>query len=666
MARRRGQPRDLLLKRAARAAASARACAILVAVTFAASVGVLGCGGAAHPAVTGAGGAPGGAGGAGGKVTPLSGDWQACGSFGQIGVQSATLSNDGRVMALAFYDLSVDVIRVSDGATLFHLPGAFPVDYLASYYPIALSPDGQLLAVTEPEIHVFRVADGSAVYRGGDGMILSRFSPDGTRLIGIVLPRHAQVVHLPDGAISGPYGGDRFINEATFSPEGAVITIDDTNLVRDETNNVEWSLAFEGLGGVARLSPLGRYVSGNVPGTDGTLTTVYRIADRKLMWSHLDPDRAFYPSAFFFSPDDSTLVQETAEEGRIFDVASGTVLGLIPSPLPSWWLPGPMGTSLLAIDSVGARIWTGGDFVHGRRLNTDGGAGNGEGISSIAVAQDGRTVAIASAKATTLWDLPARRQRWAIRQGAAGVAISPDGARVLVTRDWIQEVPGDFADGDALPPIGARCVPSLSASYARDGTHIGVSLPWGFVLLAGAADPTFDTIRAPGLQMAAIAFSPDGLFLASSEPALYRMPDLLRLWPTTPPPGAPANLCTPPNASQLHGAVAYSPDGTLLAVRRSVDATMTTDARTTIHRAATGVVVHDAGPATSSPPVFSPDSAWLLAGKTLQKVDLTHAPITFDVPDDQPVSTFAPDGTILIGTSDGRVHAFCPGRTGGP
>jgi hypothetical protein len=67
----------------------------------------------------------------------------------------------------------------------------------------------------------------------------------------------------------------------SFSPAGAVVTMDDAFLVRDETNGTEVSLAgLDGFTNSPRLSPSGRYVATIELTSDGNLVRAYRSRRR--------------------------------------------------------------------------------------------------------------------------------------------------------------------------------------------------------------------------------------------------------------------------------------------------------------------------------------------------------------------------------------------------
>ncbi|HSY37970.1 MAG TPA: hypothetical protein VLA79_00540, partial [Polyangia bacterium] len=480
---------------------------------------VVGCsgGGGARP--------DGGGTGTGGTVAPpLSGAWTACGTLGSLGPRSAALSDDGRVLAAVFADNHLEVVRVSDGSTLLHLAPAYPPDYDGSYVPVTLSSDGALVAITEPTIQVLRVSDGSVVYDGADGLLLPRFNANATQLAGITPALAAVSIQLADGVEAGPYGGgaDRSVSQVTFSPAGAVVTMDDSFLVRDETNGTEVSLAgLDGIPNSPTLSPSGRYVATVEPTSDGNLVRVYRVSDRALISMHADPAP---PSTalIVFAPDETALLEVATDTITVLDMTTGASRGAPSGALPgSFWVAGPGASPVVALDSVGILVWNGGDFTGAQPLDVPSAAGNGAGLSTpgilaVAVSPDGHRLGVAASDAVTFWDLTAHRQLWGRREGADSITFSPDGTQLLVSRGWVQELPASGAEPAPLP--AAKCVPSWSARYTTDGKRIGVSLPWGFLLLTGPDDASFAPILANDQRYPAVAFSPDGLTVATSTP----------------------------------------------------------------------------------------------------------------------------------------------------
>jgi WD40 repeat protein len=630
-----------------------------VAVAVSLATGCGGGGGARRDA--------GGTGGTGGTVgPPLSGAWTACGTLGSLGPRSAALSDDGRVLAAVFADNHLEVVRVSDGSTLLHLAPAYPADYDGSYVPVALSSDGALVAITAPTVQVLRVSDGSAVYDGPDGLLNPRFNADATRLAGITSLLGAVSIQLADGVVAGPYGGGavRSITQVTFSPAGAVVTMDDAFLVRDETDGTEVSMAgLDGIQNLPTLSPSGRYVASVEPTSNGNVVRVYRVSDRTLVSMHADPGPPF-TGQVVFAPDE-TAILEITNAIEVLDMLTGASRGAPSGALPgSYWLAGPGAAPVIALDTVGILIWSGGDFTNAQTLDVPSAAGNGAGLSTsgiheVAVSMDGRRLAVAASDAVTYWDLMTHRQIWGRRAGADSIAFSPDGTRLLVSHGWIQELPASGAEPASMP--AAQCVPSWSARYTTDGKRIGVSLPWGFLLLAGSNDASFAPI-ANDQTYPAVAFSPDGLTVATSTPALYRLSDGSRLWPANVGPPA-SSACTPPAfGAPLYGAVAFSHDGQLVVARRgSYDAAGNPlEYRTSIYRASDGTLVQDLGTDVGPAPVFSPDDVWLVAGPTVMRADGTGTPTALGNINASSVSTFAPDGTIVVGEPGGLVYLFCP------
>jgi WD40 repeat protein len=627
---------------------------------------VVGCsgGGGARP--------DGGGTGTGGTVgPPLSGAWTACGTLGSLGPRSAALSDDGRILAAVFSDNHLEVVRVSDGSTLLHLAPAYPPDYDGSYVPVALSSDGALVAITEPTVRVLRVADGSVIYNRADGLLLPCFNADATKLAGITPILAAVSIQLADGVEAGPYGdgANRAVSQVSFSPAGAVITMDDAFLVRDETNGTQVSLAgLAGFPNSPRLSPSGRYVATVELTSDGNLVRVYRVSDRALISMHADPAPPFVAEVVF-APDETAILEAGANTTTVLDLATGASLGAPTGALPgSFWAAGPGARPVVAIDSVGILVWNGGDFTGAQPLDVPSAAGTGAdlltSIQAVAVSPDGHRLGVAAGDAVTYWDLTARRQLWARREGADSIAFSPDGTRLLVSRGWVQELPANGAAPAPLP--AAKCVPSWSARYTTDGKRIGVSLPWGFLLLTGPDDASFAPILANDQRYPAVAFSPDGLTVATSTPALYRLSDGSRLWPATQDP-PPSDVCTPPPVGTPHGTVAFSHDGKLVVAQRGgYDAAgALVEFRTSIYRASDGSLVRDLGTDIGPAPVFSPDDAWLASGPTVMRADGTGTPTTLGNINSTSISTFAPDGTIVVGEPGGLVYLFCPTPQGG-
>jgi WD40 repeat protein len=157
-----------------------------------------------------------------------------------------------------------------------------------------------------------------------------------------------------------------------------------------------------------------------------------------------------------------------------------------------------------------------------------------------------------------------------------------------------------------------------------------------------------------------MAFSPDGKTLATSGPALWRLADGQRIWPIAAPAKQHDGLLVPAD-----NWVAFSPDGSLLLVsdftggEEWLKDLKTYQTVTKLYRTRDGALVRDLGTSLSRRPTFSPDGAWIVAGSFVYPV-LSGAPVILGpIPVDS-VSTFAPDGTIAVGGTDGITRLFCP------
>jgi WD40 repeat protein len=169
------------------------------------------------------------------------------------------------------------------------------------------------------------------------------------------------------------------------------------------------------------------------------------------------------------------------------------------------------------------------------------------------------------------------------------------------------------------------------------------------VTIGNTSDTKVHLVIETGRTYQAMAFSPDGKTLATSGPALWRLADRQRIWP----------IAAPVKRDDLNSVddwVAFSPNGSLLLVS---DFTGGTSYITKLYRTSDGALVRDLGPSLSRRPNFSSDGAWIVAGSSVYPV-LSGAPVILGrIPVDS-VSTFAPDGTIAAGGTDGITRLFCP------
>jgi hypothetical protein len=237
--------------------------------------------------------------------------------------------------------------------------------------PFAVSPDGNLVAVCSGfKVLCYDAVTGKQVRsfpvpaKGGIGPILLRFAPDGKRL---ALALEADKVLVLD-ALSGKR----------------------VRAVGGRSNTI-FALAFSLDGKTLAL------------GTLGPSLQLWDVATGKLTLGVAQRPRDEYVTAVAFSPDGKTVGAGLRNRIILVEVASGREVGRLEAEmgLITGLAFTPNGQALLSGSTDGkVRFWNLRKRKVGRTL--DGGA---EG-RCLALAQDGRAVALGTVRHTVLWDIP--------------------------------------------------------------------------------------------------------------------------------------------------------------------------------------------------------------------------------------------------------------------
>jgi WD40 repeat protein len=222
------------------------------------------------------------------------------------------------------------------------------------------------------------------------------------------------------------------------------------------------------------------------------------------------------------------------------------------------------GRRLVTIGEGRARLWDAatGKGLHSRDMQMSG-------LSGLALAPDGKTVAFASRVGFTLLDMATGRALPAPGAvGAKSIAFSPDGKTIATIRDRSEVLSHDayvalwetatgklLARHEVSGPAKARPLPTALA-WSTDGTR----LAWAEGLAVKIRDMRsgkVDSVTAEGSQaMLAVALSADGKWLAASS-----QDRAVRLWDVA----SGKVLRTFTGHAKAPHCVAFSPDGKLLA-----------------------------------------------------------------------------------------------------
>jgi WD40 repeat protein len=605
-----------------------------------------------------------------GPAEANAGIWQPCGKLGSGEATGMALSPNGGTVAVAYRNGQLTAHRTEDGAVVADLRFSSIEPPPSSGAPsVALSSDASLVALTfmrptgDSFLAVRRIAGGETIFEIPGRFEQVQFSPDDTRLAALDLLELVVIVwRLDDGGVDRRYGVeavDRFV----FAADGSLITFDRMGKLDREVMGSEFRLA--GFQTRWQFSPRGSYVASWFnQALNGSVVQLNR-PDGMFIGSHVAMEAI---GEVTFATDDSVVAIRNARDQvtAMYTLPVKTAIAVAPSfpaaaaalegmPATSELAIGPGGSLFLRLDSAGVLAWEAAAPGSVRVIPTLPGSRGA--IRSLAASPDGRFLATAAERGVSLWDLRDRRHLWTRPLTSAGVAFFPDGSRVLTSAAWIQEWP---VDGSDAPMVEPRCVSGWHASYSADGARIALTLPWGFLLMNGSEDPDLGPVFSPSEAYPAVAFSPDGQFLATSEPALWRASEMTRVWPATESASVTSACDLPPptDGAEKSNWVAFSPDGRLIAVTRSerTSGGVASTPQTKIYRAEDGSVHRDLGRDVPRRPVFSEDGAWLAAGSLVMEIG---ADTSRSLAADGVVSTFAAAGTVAIGHANGTVSLHC-------
>jgi WD40 repeat protein len=429
-------------------------------------------------------------------------------------------------------------------------------------HSVAFSPDGQRVAsgAEDGSIMVWEARTGRKCFtvREKGAVSALAFSPDGKTLVSASGQREIKVRDARTGrplrALSGHPGG---VKSLAFSRDGsrlASASVDGTVKVFLTNTNRE-PFSFKGC-------PSG--VTAIACNADGTRVAGACRDNKVRIWEAATGREVLVgdhvqPLSVAFSPDGTRLASGGIDQTlRLWNVQKGWMIGTC---------QGHTGFVLgVAFSPDGSRIASAGSYDQTVRL-WDARSGDelfrlrghsGE-VRAIAFSPDGRRLASASLDGTVkLWDATAGPENLELKGHALlaiGIGFGADGRLASASMDTSVRV---------WDPVLAQQVHAL---FGHTGEVFSVSLDPGGKLLASAAkDRTvrlwkadtgqpLRTLRLPTAAVRRLVFSPDGKLLAGAA-----MDGTVRVWDA----GSPAERLNLPHGGEAL-AVAFSPDGLLLA-----------------------------------------------------------------------------------------------------
>jgi len=616
--------------------------------------------------------------GRGGSPSALSGYWNECGRLGAGGPWKVAISGDGRMVAVLFPEGQVAIHRLADGmrvaviqASVGPPPAEEAADTLLPWptRDLVMSPDGSVVAIADGRhVAAWRVADGVPLFDVPGLYSQVRLSPRGDRFIAWRTSSASlflfELRAAPDGGLLHEFES----SAVAFSGDGSeVLSWHDGMLTvwpNDGAGTAVRELPIAPSMTEAILSPDGSTLAGWV----GANVQVHRTADGVLLW-----DEPVLYGAIEFSSDGSKLLVFQSDGLLMADVLTGARGHRSLDPVRDAAL-GPGGAPLVVADISG--LYRAPAFA-GALSPLATLPGQGFPIMSLAASADGKWLAVgpglrqhpaasispirAYSEDVLLWNL---QQRAVVRTfsgvAASSLQFSSDGRRLLVG-DRHPEPLGRLQEWDL---DGAAPIWSLTpggtlagAGYSPDGELVAVSFSDGVGLVARGGADVGPTI-AREIAYPAGAFSPDGKWLATSGVALWKIPELTKVWI------GPALPLPPIEPAYRDDWVAFSPDGkNLLSAEAEVfddgGGYLNVSAATKLYRTSDGTMIYDLGQVARRP-VFSPDNDWILAGGLVWQIATGRSVSLHPDPRSTSVSTFLGDGRVALARDDGVVEMFCP------
>jgi len=606
-------------------------------------------------------------------VPTLSGRWKACGQLGAGSPRRLAVSANGLIAAILFTGGKIALHSLPRGELIREFQTSLPPpdgradpDAYGEINDITLSPDGALVAIADGRHAAgWNLVDSLPVFDLPGRYTRVRLSPRGNQFLvwaeGADSFNEAELHAIPDGALVHSYSPSQ---TAAFSDEGnQVLTYYDgwiAAAAADAGGAGPEPIKLDTSYFLATFSQSGRYlVASSDPDIDVLLTSNgKRVAQTTGQANGLK-----------FSDDETRVLVQEGGGLMIFDVGSNPNVRRFERPLIRDVVLGDGGRFLLLAEAAGLyAAREGAELTRFASL-----PGQGLPILSMAVSPDGRQLLVGSGAPSyygsgpsagpylrsdvMLWDLWTQEpQRTFPGVRAGSIEFSAAGDRVLFANRAPIEGPRleEWSlDAEAVEPeLTLRPAEHVlwSAAYGPSPDQFVLNFVDG-VAIASRAGTLLSPLLASDVGFPASALSPDRRLLAVSGMSVWLTSDLTKLWWDAPP------VPLPPDLAGVDNWVTFSRDGRLLLVS---DVRPEPPVPIKLYDTATGSLKKDLTTTLLRRPTFWPDGRWILAGDAVWNLDDGRIVSLYTEPPEVGISSFTPNGTIVVTRVDGIVDLFCP------
>jgi len=510
-------------------------------------------------------------------------------SQGILGLGSSlaiAFSPDGKRLGSASNDGTIRIWDARTGEQVRVLRAHAPRDWGIA---LAFSPDGSRLvtACTDNVLLVWDANTGEQLQRipiEHEVVRALSFSPDGSLLITAGSAMIARLRNSRSGRVVTECRGHKgWIRTAVFSPNGDRIVTgsdDNTGRIWDVQSGKELCQVTGHRGnfsGVA-FSPDGERVVGGLSNDSDSVRVWDSRTGNSLRVFRVGQNE--YAGSVAFSPDGSRVLASYGDRVRLWDMASGlTVLELRGH---SAGIFSPDGSRIATSGSGTVKIWDA--RTGGPNLKHIAHAGQ---VFCGTFDPTGRYYLTGSGDRTArLWDTQTQElvREFNATSGVFGIAISPDGRRLITAGDVMQGKNRnarvwDVDTGEVVMDLVGHSRPVRATAYSPDGQSILTGSEDGTARLW---DPQTGECRAeyrqPGKlarELDCVTFSPDGRRFAAAGQFTSAI-----CWRVDTPDKPEFQL---PSAGLEPGSVCFSPDGSHLVTGVANGVARIWDSRTGAH-----------------------------------------------------------------------------------